>query len=404
MRTWPSGLTCSCLLSLSLAARSLPTISVLTAQPSVLTSECSLPYPLTKRKSHPRCDGQHKLVWFIQGVCVHVLSCARLFVTPWTVTCQVPLSMGFSRQEHWSGCHFLLQGIFPTQGSNSSLLHLLYWQTGALPAEPTGNPIIWDKIQIPILQNGTPLSVLLKSYYFHQLQSQTKISNTFKIHQSTYQKSKCWGLPNSWLGWDDSILTAVSQFGKLVVSVFPHTQSLGPYQWQAFKVRFKVFTVVLTVLKSRSTSHCLTFMWVWSLSEPSKVALCCMLSRFSCVWLSATLWTIYSPPGSSVHGVLQARILVWVAMPGSRGSSQLRDQTHVSYISCIGRWVFTTSTIWKAQGGSGFTYKSSPVVELLPWTIIRSLTKVVYYLHTAYNAIRVGCLELFYSNHLRRKP
>ena len=271
-------------------------------------------------------------------------------------------------------------------------------------AEPTGNPVIWDKIQIPILQNGTHLSVLLKSYYFHQLQSQTKISNTFKIHQSAYQKSQCWGLPNSWLGWDDSILTAVSQFGKLVVSVFPHTQSLGPYQWQAFKVRFKVFTVVLTVLKSRSTSHCLTFMWVWSLSEPSKVALCCMLSRFSCVWLSATLWTIYSPPGSSVHGVLQARILVWVAMPGSRGSSQLRDQTHVSYISCIGRWVFTTGTIWKAQGGSGFSYKSSPVVELLPWTIIRSLTKVVYYLHTAYNAIRVGCLELFYSNHLRRKP
>ena len=29
-----------------------------------------------------------------------------------------PLSMGFSRQEHWSGCHFLLQGIFLTQGSS----------------------------------------------------------------------------------------------------------------------------------------------------------------------------------------------------------------------------------------------------------------------------------------------
>ena len=42
-----------------------------------------------------------------------------------------------------------------------------------------------------------------------------------------------------------------------------------------------------------------------------------------------------SPPGSSVHGILQARILEWVAMPSSRGSSQPRDQTHVSYISCI---------------------------------------------------------------------
>ena len=40
--------------------------------------------------------------------------------------------------------------------------------------------------------------------------------------------------------------------------------------------------------------------------------------------------------GSSVHGILQARILEWVAMPPSRWSFWLRDPTHVSYISCIG--------------------------------------------------------------------
>ena len=44
-------------------------------------------------------------------------------------------------------------------------------------------------------------------------------------------------------------------------------------------------------------------------------------------------------PGSSVHGIHQARILEWVAMSSSRGSSQPRGQTHVSYVSCIGRWV-----------------------------------------------------------------
>ena len=38
----------------------------------------------------------------------------------------------------------------------------------------------------------------------------------------------------------------------------------------------------------------------------------------------------YSSPGSSVHGILQARILEWVAKPSSRGSSGPRDQTHVS--------------------------------------------------------------------------
>ena len=41
-----------------------------------------------------------------------------------------------------------------------------------------------------------------------------------------------------------------------------------------------------------------------------------------------------SPPGSSVHGILQARILEWVAIPSSRGSSQPRDRTCVS---CGGR-------------------------------------------------------------------
>ena len=40
-----------------------------------------------------------------------------------------------------------------------------------------------------------------------------------------------------------------------------------------------------------------------------------------------------SPPGSSVHGILQARILEWVAMPFSRGSSQLRDRTQASHIA-----------------------------------------------------------------------
>ena len=46
-----------------------------------------------------------------------------------------------------------------------------------------------------------------------------------------------------------------------------------------------------------------------------------------------------SPPGSSVHGLLQATRLVWVTMSSSRGSSWPRDQTRVSYVSCIGRQI-----------------------------------------------------------------
>ena len=59
------------------------------------------------------------------------------------------------------------------------------------------------------------------------------------------------------------------------------------------------------------------------------------LSRFSHVQLFVTPWT----PWASVHGILQARILEWVAMPSSRRSSPPRDQTQVTYISCIGKWV-----------------------------------------------------------------
>ena len=50
----------------------------------------------------------------------------RLFVTLWTVAHQAPLSMGVCRQEYRMGCHFLLHGIFPTQGSNPHLLGLLH--------------------------------------------------------------------------------------------------------------------------------------------------------------------------------------------------------------------------------------------------------------------------------------
>ena len=56
------------------------------------------------------------------------LSHVWLFVTPWTVACQAPLSMEFSRQEYWSGCHLLLQGIFLTQRYNPSLFCVLHWQ------------------------------------------------------------------------------------------------------------------------------------------------------------------------------------------------------------------------------------------------------------------------------------
>ena len=62
-------------------------------------------------------------------MCVWVLShfsCVRLFATLWIVTHQAPLSVGFSRQEYWSGLPCAPPGIFPTQESKAHLWHILH--------------------------------------------------------------------------------------------------------------------------------------------------------------------------------------------------------------------------------------------------------------------------------------
>ena len=60
----------------------------------------------------------------------------------------------------------------------------------------------------------------------------------------------------------------------------------------------------------------------------------CVLSRFSRVRLRDTMDC--SPPGSTVHEILQATTLEWVAISSSRGSSRSRDR---NWVSCVGRWV-----------------------------------------------------------------
>ena len=73
-----------------------------------------------------------------------VLSCfshVQLFTTPWTVAHQAPLSMGFSRQDYWSGLPFPALGDLPNSGIKLCLLCLLHWQEGSLPWMPPGKPL-----------------------------------------------------------------------------------------------------------------------------------------------------------------------------------------------------------------------------------------------------------------------
>ena len=81
---------------------------------------------------------------------VKSLSCVRLLATPWTVAYQAPASMGFSRQEYWSGVPLpLFQGIFPTQG----------WNPASLKSTCIGRWVLYHYCQL-----GSPTV-----YYKHRL-------------------------------------------------------------------------------------------------------------------------------------------------------------------------------------------------------------------------------------------
>ena len=130
-----------------------------------------------------------------------------------------------------------------------------------------------------------------------------------------------------------------------------HWASLLPYFSPAIPTPF-------TVHLSTSTARCTNFIpagKVWSPSFPHPhltLSLIFSVGRrthsvtcawlLSHVWCFATPWTIACQAPLSIE-ILQARILEWIAMPSSRGSSQLRDWTQVSPI--VGRFF----TIWTTQ-------------------------------------------------------
>ena len=84
--------------------------------------------PMESRKRNSKC---------------YLSSRVQLFVTPWTVACQAPLSMGFSRQEHWSGLLCPPPGNLPDPGIEPTSPAL---QGDSLPSEPS----IWRAEKAPI--------------------------------------------------------------------------------------------------------------------------------------------------------------------------------------------------------------------------------------------------------------
>ena len=82
-------------------------------------------------------------------VCPKLLQSCLTLLTLWTVARQAPLSMGFSRQEYWSGLLHPPPGHLPNPGIEPCLLCLLHWQAGSLPLVPPGKHVIMmEKVKI----------------------------------------------------------------------------------------------------------------------------------------------------------------------------------------------------------------------------------------------------------------
>ena len=118
--------------------------------------------------------------------------------------------------------------------------------------------------------------------------------------------------------------------------------------------RFPSLSVGLTELSSYPCeTHMERSIWPSWIDGIHQHFMCCVLYcdklLLSCLTLCDPMDC--SPPGSSVHGILQARILERVALPSSRGSAQLRDQITITSLTspALAGKCFTTSTTWDVQ-------------------------------------------------------
>ena len=139
-----------------------------------------------------------------------LLSPVPVHTAPWTIARQAPVSMGFSRQEHWRGCQALLQGIFLTQRSNLCLLHFLHWQVSSLPLVPLGKPY-------PITQKSTKIlgNILIKKHP-PSTEEEAFLASVPRAQNPIPQKTKLpmlntllgplvWKWPGRYDGWQGSL-------------------------------------------------------------------------------------------------------------------------------------------------------------------------------------------------------
>ena len=131
----------------------------------------------------------------VTQICVRMYSTAKSCLTPCNpIGCshQAPLSMGLSRQKYWSGCHFLRQGIFPTQGLNPRLPHCR-WILYCLSHHGSTRILGW--VAYPFYRassgsrNRTGVSCIVRGFFTTWSTREARFRGGWCSESSNYQ---CW--------------------------------------------------------------------------------------------------------------------------------------------------------------------------------------------------------------------
>ena len=213
--------------------------------------------------------------------------------TLWTVAWWAPLSMGFSRQEYWSGLPFTPPGNLPHLGINRCLLSLLHWQAASFPLVPPGNLIKPTHLKQLWWVQDLPTKALIPC---------CKESHSFQRIVHSPDGTQIEGPGTNWLqegstGDGELEISDVLKWDRFYSYCFP----LEPVQCKPLDVSIwvSVFPWCIPTLHILTTSVWLNE-YLYAQTAKACVSFflnllfkkyACVLSCFSCVWLSATLWT-----------------------------------------------------------------------------------------------------------------
>ena len=236
-----------------------------------------------------------------------------LFVTPWTVACQAPLSTGFSRQEYWSGLPFRSPGDLPKAGikPKSPTLAGIFFTT-----EPPGKPY-----NLAILDACMHLGDIYKKFHSSIVDNSKQLKTTHRSMNS--------GMDTFYYGHKMKYYSALKNELHLSTSTWMNLKS------QAKKLQKNSYSMILFIKVQKQIILTTYYFYYVNVIAQSCPTLCNPIE--------------YSLPVSSAEGIFQARILERVAIPFFRGSFQPRDHTRIScQVSCIGRQILYHWATWEA--------------------------------------------------------